>query len=478
MRLAPKIFLGSALVIAVLFGTAAWSLLTVKQLVTVNQQIATHSVPALQLQTSLRESITSLVRLETRALVLQDRAYAAAWDQRAIQMAEGLRQLAIYLETPEERVAHGVAAGAFEAYRQQVAAERRLVATAQGAAALKLAEGPARERAQRMEAALAEMTTATEAALARAQAHARQLEDWTWHAVAAALLTSLALGLAASAVLAVRMTRSLRQLSGATAALAAGTWTGPMTAEGPDEIGQLGRSFNRMAERLLELDRMKEDFFSQISHDLRNPLASIRLSAETLQEQMGTPDQSRLVELIATSATRMLSLINQILDFTRLRAHAMPLDRRPVNVLETVAQAIDETRPLAEEKGVRVDLATEGGDFTALVEAGSLVRVVVNLVGNAIAFTPAGGAVTLRLAEADDQLDLEVRDTGVGIPPEAMPWIFEPYRQAHGRRQGAGLGLAVVKGLVQAHGGQVHVESTPGEGSCFTVSIPKAARAA
>jgi signal transduction histidine kinase len=233
-----------------------------------------------------------------------------------------------------------------------------------------------------------------------------------------------------------------------------------------------------MAERLLELDRMKEDFFSQISHDLRNPLASIRLSAETLQEQMGTPDQSRLVELIATSATRMLSLINQILDFTRLRAHAMPLDRRPVNVLETVAQAIDETRPLAEEKGVRVDLATEGGDFTALVEAGSLVRVVVNLVGNAIAFTPAGGAVTLRLAEADDQLDLEVRDTGVGIPPEAMPWIFEPYRQAHGRRQGAGLGLAVVKGLVQAHGGQVHVESTPGEGSCFTVSIPKAARAA
>lgn len=415
MRLAPKIFLVSALVIAVLCAAASWSLLTVKRLVTAHQDITTRSVPALRLQGTLRESIRSLMRLEARWLVLRDQDYAAAWNQRAAQMADGLQELGGYLETPGERAAHEAARTAFHEYRRHVESERRLVAAARGAGALKLAEGPAREAAQRAETALTEMT-------------------------------------------------------------AAGTWTEPMAAEGRDEIGELGRSFNRMAERLREVDRLKEDFFSQISHDLRSPLASIRLAAETLHERAhegGDAHQARFAQLIDASAARMLGMVNEILDFTRLRAKAMPLDRRPIDVLKAVVRAMDEMRPMAEEKRVRMDLAADGGDFTALAEEGSLVRVVVNLLGNAISFTPEGGAVSLRLAALGDRLELRVRDTGAGIPPDALPWIFEPYRQAHGRRQGTGLGLAVVKGLVDAHGGTVRVESEPGKGSCFTVTIPK-----
>jgi len=325
------------------------------------------------------------------------------------------------------------------------------------------------------------MAAATEAALERSQARARALEVSTWRAVAMALLTSVAVALGASALLAYRMTRSLGRLTVATASLAAGTWNGPMATEGRDEIGDLGRSFNRMAARLQEVDRLKEEFFSHISHDLRNPLAAIRLAAETSLERAraaGDSRQARFAYLIDASAARMLSLVNQILDFTRLRANAVPLDRRPVDVLKTVVRAMDEMRPLAEEKRVRVDLAADGGDFTALAEEGSLVRVVVNLLGNAIAFTPASGAVALRLTEDGHRLELQVRDTGVGIPADALPWIFEPYRQAHGPARGTGLGLAVVKGLVGAHGGTVRVESEPGQGSCFTVTIPKAEAAA
>ena len=481
MRLAPKIFVVSALVIVVLFAAVGWSLLTVNQLVVVNQDIATRSVPALRLQGSLRDSIQSLVRLEARALVLRDQDYAAAWNERTARTVEDFRELSVHLETPEERAAYGTAQAAFEQYRRHVGDERRLVAAGQPAAALKRAEGPAREAAQHAEGALTDMTRATEAALARSQARARVLEEWTWHAVAVALLASVSLALAASALLAFRMTRSLGRLSAATASLEAGTWTQPLAEEGQDEIGELARSFNRMAERLREIDRLKEDFFSQISHDLRNPLASIRLAAETLHERAraaGDAKQARFAYLIDASAARMLTMVNQILDFTRLRTNVMPLDRKPVDVLKTVVRAMDEMRPIAEEKRVRVDMAAEGGEFTALAEEGSLVRVVVNLLGNAIAFTPAGGSITLRLAEAGARLELQVRDTGVGIPPEALSWIFEPYRQAHGPRQGTGLGLAVVKGLVEAHGGVVRVESEPGRGSCFTVTIPRAPAAA
>jgi signal transduction histidine kinase len=481
MRLAPKIFLVAALVIAVLSVAVGWSALTVERLVTANQDIAARSVPAMRLQGALRESVGSLVRLETRALVLRDADYAAAWNRRATRLAEDLTALGARLETDRERAAYRTLQSAIDEYLRHVEAERHLAASGRAAAALRIAEGPARQSIDRAETALDEMAAATEAALERSQARARALEESTWRAVAMALLTSVAVALGASALLAYRMTRSLGRLTVATASLAAGTWNGPMAGEGRDEIGDLGRSFNRMAARLQEVDRLKEEFFSQISHDLRNPLAAIRLAAETSLERAraaGDPRQARFAYLIDASAARMLSLVNQILDFTRLRANAMPLDRQPVNVLKTVVRAMEEMRPLAEEKRVRVDLAADGGDFTALAEEGSLVRVVVNLLGNAIAFTPASGAVTLRLTEDGHRLELQVRDTGVGIPAEALPWIFEPYRQAHGPAKGTGLGLAVVKGLVGAHGGTVHVESEPGQGSCFTVTIPKAEAAA
>jgi signal transduction histidine kinase len=232
-----------------------------------------------------------------------------------------------------------------------------------------------------------------------------------------------------------------------------------------------------MAEQLREVERLKEEFFSHVSHDLRNPLAAIRLSAERLQERardVGDAKQARFAYLIDASATRMLAMINQILDFTRLRARAVPPDRKPIDLLDVVARALDELRPLSEEKRIRVDLASEGHDFSMLGEESSLVRVVVNLVGNALHFTAAGGAVHARLAELPDRLELAIEDTGVGIPADALPGIFEPYRQAHGPRKGTGLGLAVVKGLVEAHGGTVSVRSELGTGSCFTVTIPKA----
>jgi len=481
MRLASKIFLVSALVILVLCGTAVWSLFTVKRLVSANQEIATRAVPALRLQGALREAVHGLVRLETRALVLQDQNYAAMWSDHATRVTRDLDRLGSYVEHARERAAHGQAREAFAAYRGHVEEERRLVALGQTRTALLIAEGPAREAAERTEAALSDITAATEAGLAAGQARARALEARTWRAVSAALAGSVILALVASALLAYRMARSLRRLSAATTSLAAGRWSGPLPIEGSDEISELGRAFNQMGERLSEVERLKEEFFSHITHDLRNPLSSIRLAAEGLHERAeaaGDAKQARFAYLIETSAARMMAMINQILDFTRLRARAVPLDRKPTSLLEVAGRALDELRPLSEEKRIRVDLTAQGRDFTTLGDENSLVRVVVNLLGNALSFTAPGGTVCARLVERPDRLDLDIEDTGVGIPADALPWIFEPYRQAHGPRKGTGLGLAVVRGLVEAHGGTVSVRSEVGKGTCFTVTIPKAQTAA
>jgi signal transduction histidine kinase len=299
--------------------------------------------------------------------------------------------------------------------------------------------------------------------------------------VAAALITSLAVALAASAYLSFRITRSLRRLSVGTATLAAGTWTGPLALPDRDEIGELSRSFDRMAERLRQVDDLKQEFFSHVSHDLRNPLASIRLAAETLQERARRVNDARalrLTQLIEASAARMLGMVNQILDFTRLRALAVPLETRPLDAREVVSRAMEELRPVAEAKRIRLNLDADGQNFTVQGEEGSLVRVVINLLGNAVNFTGTDGTVTLKLAEAGERIRLQVQDTGVGIPRDALASIFEPYRQAHGRRQGSGLGLAVVKGVVEAHRGTISVDSTPGVGSCFTIELPRKKAAA
>jgi signal transduction histidine kinase len=156
----------------------------------------------------------------------------------------------------------------------------------------------------------------------------------------------------------------------------------------------------------------------------------------------------------------------------------VPLETRPLDAREVVSRAMDELRPVAEAKRIRLSLDADGQNFTVQGEEGSLVRMVINLLGNAVNFTGTEGTITLKLAEAGERIRLQVQDTGVGIPREALGSIFEPYRQAHGRRQGSGLGLAVVKGLVEAHHGTISVDSTPGVGSCFTIELPRTKAAA
>lgn len=217
-----------------------------------------------------------------------------------------------------------------------------------------------------------------------------------------------------------------------------------------------------------------------MSHDLRNPLTGIQASAQVLLARSRgplEPHQARLVQLMAESARRMNGMVNQILEFTRLRARMLPLDRAPVDLDKLVARALDEAQAQAEQQGLAVVARTTGDDFTVFGDEGQLLRVLNNLVGNALKFTPPGGSVRVELSDVGGGVELAVEDSGVGIRADLLPRIFDPYRQAHNGRQGTGLGLAVVKGLVEAHGGSVHAESEEGRGSRFVVALPRKAPA-
>jgi signal transduction histidine kinase len=477
MRLAQKIFIASTAALVCLVAVAGASLSALHRLVGANQQIATRAVPAARLQHELPESLSRLVRLEARELVLRDRALAGVWRERAGRVAEDLARLGEMLDTEAQRHHHAEVVAAFSAYREHAEHARALAARGDMARARRMSEQQARPEAQRADVALSALTAATDRALARSLAEAAILERRTWNAILVGLAASLTAGLVLSGVLALRMTRSLRALAAASREVATGALREPVEVTGQDEIADLGRAFNEMAEQLRALDRLKEEFFAHVSHDLRNPLTAMRGAVQLMQAgRTGplTPRQEKMLGVLDGSATRMLAMVNQIVEFSRLRSGTLVLDRRPLDLGRVAARAVDELAPQAEEKQVRLCVDAAERPFPVIGDEAALVRVVVNLAGNAIKFTPDGGLVEVRLGEHDGHVELAVADTGDGIPSEALARIFEPYQQAHRGRGGSGLGLAVVKGLVDAHDGTVDVESAPGRGSTFRVRLPAA----
>jgi two-component system sensor histidine kinase GlrK len=488
MRLALKIFLANSLVILVLVGVAVWTLTEVALLITVDRQVAVRTAESLRLQVSLRELMRRASLLEMRHLVFGDREYAALPSHEALRIKQGLDLLGSLVASDAERARWQEAQLAFGQYRTAVVRARELRVRGDTAQAAQTLEKQAQPAAERVVAALDGLLDLTQAGLNESQAEAAaalgkvkgevvRLRQRTWTVVVLALVAGLVAALVGTGVIAMRMTRSLRHLAAATTALAEGVYR-PARVESNDEIGALARSFNKMAERLREIDGLKEQFYATVSHELRSPLTSAREAAHVLQQGGPGPlteKQEKLVGIIHNSSDRLLRLVSQILDLSRLNAGLLPLDRKPCDLTRAARRAVKEMRVQAEERGVTLSYDAGPGTFEILADEDRIVQVLVNLLANGIRFTPAGGAVTVRLVDSGPTVELQVEDTGMGIPADKLPLVFDRYQQAHSGKGGTGLGLAIVRGLVNAHGGRIGVNSEEGKGTRFTVVLPRGA---
>jgi two-component system phosphate regulon sensor histidine kinase PhoR len=223
---------------------------------------------------------------------------------------------------------------------------------------------------------------------------------------------------------------------------------------------------------------MRRDFVGNVSHELKTPLAAIRGFAETLRDGAldEPPVARRFTDRILEQCRRLQALLDDLLTLSRLETVALR-EREPVALDGLVRHAVDTLAPLAREKRVQVEVDASGVT-DVLGEADAIERLVLNLLENAIKYNRPDGKVTVRLSATGEHVLLEVTDTGIGIPPDALPRIFERfYRVDKGRAReegGTGLGLAIVRAVAELHGGHAELRETGPRGSVFTLSLPRA----
>jgi heavy metal sensor kinase len=245
-----------------------------------------------------------------------------------------------------------------------------------------------------------------------------------------------------------------------------------------DELGRLAATLNAMLERLEAAFHRQRQFTDDASHELRSPLSVIEAEASlALRRERSAADYRDALSIVSDEAAKMNKLINQLLTLARGDAGEDAVPFEPLDLAEVVRETVATMVPLAEEKDVRLR-ATAPEACEIQGARPDLIRLLTNLIENAIRHTPANGSVDVTIQRGDTSVEIVVIDTGSGIPPEHLPHVFERFYRADKARSresgGSGLGLAICKQIVEAHGGTIEVESEPGSGTRFDVHLPTA----
>jgi signal transduction histidine kinase len=290
-------------------------------------------------------------------------------------------------------------------------------------------------------------------------------------------LASAGFALLAGFFLARRILQPVKALTSAAKRMQSGDLTARVTARGGDELAELARSFNSMADVLVRTEELRRNLVSDVAHELRTPLASIRCQLEAIQDGLTEPNQGAINSL-HEEALQLNRLVEDLQELALADAGQFSLSLDDVSVTEQIEQVVRSLRPLAREHGVTIEIR-EPEDLPLLTaDPGRLKQILRNLLQNAIAHTPAGGRVTISARVDQSWIELQVEDSGSGIAAEHLPHIFERFFRADESRSratgGSGLGLAIVKQLVDLHGGKIWAESQPGQGTTIRLTLPLA----
>lgn len=506
MKIANKIGLGYAILILLIVAVFSYQLTLIHQM-----QAITRDLGGLNFQSALR-SLQLLRDLEqvkefTQKLFATggDPGYAGQLTEMRRSFSTSLDELQALALSPSEQE---------QADQLALLWEQSSRRWSDAVAALRTGDSRSAERELGAQIRILDDMQVTSQALIRAsrQAIAHQVavsEAAAQRSQTIALLTAL-LALLVSIAVSVWIVRSisrpLHRLTEGTRAVAQGEFTYRLDASGSDELSELAEDFNRMTQRLIELDQMKKDFVSHASHELKTPLASMQETIRLLLDEIPgplNPQQRQLLELNQQSGDRLSHLITNLLDLSRMEAGVMEysMERQDLSVL--IRSVAEEFKLPMAERNLRLELAMPETVCWVQCDNSRLQQVFENLLGNALKFSPPGGVIHLSLRKGQKLPSgmpkiyalrlsgqphkagfalVSIADQGPGVPAEEKVKVFEKFHQVRrdGKRpgQGTGLGLAISRTIVEAHNGALWVEDNPEGGSIFCLLLPSEAMVA
>jgi len=293
------------------------------------------------------------------------------------------------------------------------------------------------------------------------------------------LLWAALAGALAAVVLTLLLSRRIlapvEALTSAAGQMAKGDLSQRVEVRSKDEIGDLGQAFNTMADGLTRLEDLRQNMVADVAHELRTPLSNIRGYLEALRDGVMDPTPDKL-DLIYSQAMLLNHLVDDLQELALADAGQMKLDLQWVHPEEIVTGAAEAIRPQAEANGIALQVDLPDTLPLLNIDHRRIGQVLTNLLKNALTHTPSGGDITVTAKASETELEISVTDTGEGIPPENLPHVFERFYRVDKSRSremgGAGLGLAIAKHLVEAHGGSIGARSEQGRGATFTFTLP------
>lgn len=489
MKITTRIISGYGLFIAVLAGLVAYQIITINRMQSISRTLS---------QISFQNVRTCLEAMRRRDLVDEftwksfalpdDADYLRRLKEAQRDFAGTLGELRRNASSPSEDIEVERLAKLWDRYMADIEALRPGRSTVPPETLKNGLEQLQVQARSVYEVNLASMSSKVERSHKTGETAVLVLWCATFFAFAVSILVSL---------LIVRsISKPLAHLTEGTRAIADGKFFYRLDTSRNDEFSQLASDFNKMTLRLNELDELKKDFVSHVSHELKAPLASMRETIQLLLEQIPGPlneKQRRLLELNLQSGSRLTSMISNLLDLSKIEAGAMEYELKKQELVPLVRNALAELEMPARERQVQLRAELPDGSLPVECDSDRIVQVILNLVGNAVKFSPRQGAVLIRVEEVSDIPErtperwrrlienddrsgsfglVTVTDSGPGIPDEDKERIFEKFHQVkRGTKmpgQGVGLGLSICRTIIEAHRGAIWVEDNPSGGSRFS----------
>lgn len=475
-----RLALGSLAIIVVVAGVNLYALTQLRQLTALSTELVSYHTPAIETAKRLVASLYAQLRNEKKFLAVRDATFLRDFDDEVEEFRRSLTSLQKQETAPDGQKMLESTQRLHDEYRTFL---HSYVTIRTASSPI-----PADKYENRRDALIDKMTDALDAYVAlheervgslvsESRARSARAEGITQQLVVLAVL----LGLGLAAIASYSILRPLRRLQEHIRQIGQGKFGHSVEIAAPSDLRELVDTVNWMGKKLQELDEMKAEFLSHISHELRTPLASIRAGTQLLLDEIPGPlshAQRETLQIMTDSSERLIRLISTLLDLSKMEAGMMEYRIAPTDLKRVAEGSVNKVRLLAEERHIKIQTDAPPNRVWVSADSARIEQVLDNLLSNGLKFSPEEATVSLRM-QPDPRagvVRVSVSDTGPGIAPEDVPHLFERFYQ--GRMQarnavaGSGLGLALVKKVVEAHGGQIQVESELGKGTTFRFSLP------